>query len=87
MKMPIWAWDEEAKRYALFPLELLETFGDGTQGFSFPPNRDNSSRQAAFMKFRKYFEWNPINWRYDAIGDKDYPYKYRLREEQPKEQK
>ena len=40
--------------------DLLDELHDGTQGFAFPANRDNYSRQKAFMKFREYFEYNPI---------------------------
>jgi hypothetical protein len=55
MRMPLWVQNKATGKYESFPVELLEQFEDGTQGFSAltPQFKDVSE---AFQKYRKHFE-------------------------------
>jgi hypothetical protein len=61
MMIPIWAWNPKIEKYEAFPIQYLETLGDGTQGFSFKPQLNNYARGEAFMQFRHCFELNPLS--------------------------
>ena len=76
-KLPLWAWDEEQKKYVVFPTHLLTT-QNGQLGLLFLPHKDTYQERQIFMQFRKYFNANPQEW-----PRATYAYFYALKEQVP----
>lgn len=74
MKTPIWLYEPKSKSYIPFPIHLLETFEDGTQGFNLETGRI-TEKIDFYLTHRRYFnpQYGPLMPNHDRYVLRDRP--------------